>query len=54
MEEAKSEVKMVVEGVYSAKAARELSRKYKIDMQIIEEVNEILFENKPAKQSKMQ
>ena len=49
MEEAMAEVKMVVEGVYSAKAARELSRKYKIDMPIIEEVNEILFENKPAK-----
>ena len=28
MEEAMAEVKMVVEGVYSAKAARELSRKY--------------------------
>ena len=49
MEEAMAEVKMVVEGVYSAKAARELARKYKIDMPIIEEVNEILFENKPAK-----
>ena len=51
MEEAMAEVKMVVEGVYSAKAARELSRKYKIDMPIIEEVNEILFENKPAKEA---
>ena len=49
MEEAMAEVKMVVEGVYSAKAARELSQKYKIDMPIIEEVNEILFEKKPAK-----
>lgn len=49
MDEAMAEVKMVVEGVYSAKAARELAQKYKIDMPIIEEVNEILFENKPAK-----
>ena len=49
MKQAMDEVQMVVEGVYSAKAARELSRKYKIDMPIIEEVNEILFENKPAK-----
>lgn len=49
MEEAMAEVKMVVEGVYSAKAARELAKKYQIDMPIIEEVNEILFENKPAK-----
>ena len=51
MEEAMAEVKMVVEGVYSAKAARALAKKYKIDMPIITEVNEVLFENKPAKEA---
>lgn len=47
--EAMDEVKMVVEGVYSAKAAMGLSRKYNVDLPIIAEVNKILFENKPPK-----
>lgn len=34
MEEAMAEVKMVVEGVYSAKAARELAEKYEVSMPI--------------------
>lgn len=48
MEEAMKEVKMVVEGVYSAKAAMFLSKKYNVSMPIIEQVNLILFEDKPA------
>ena len=48
MDEAMKEVKMVVEGVYSAKAAMLLSEKYNVSMPIIEQVNLILFENKPA------
>lgn len=48
MEEAMDEVKMVVEGVYSAKAAMGLSEKYHIQLPIIEQVNKILFEGKPA------
>ncbi|MFR2846912.1 MAG: NAD(P)H-dependent glycerol-3-phosphate dehydrogenase [Hungatella hathewayi] len=48
MEEAMAEVKMVVEGVYSAKAALALSRKYEISMPIIEQVNQVLFDGKPA------
>ena len=51
MKEAMDEVKMVVEGVYSAKAARSLAAKYQIDMPIITEVNEVLFENKPAREA---
>ena len=39
---------MVVEGVYSAKAAMALSEKYNIQLPIIEQVNKVLFENKPA------
>lgn len=48
MQEAMDEVKMVVEGVYSAKAAMGLSKKYGVSMPIIEQVNQILFEDKPA------
>lgn len=48
MEEAMKEVKQVVEGVYSAKAALALSKKYEIEMPIVEQVNLILFEDKPA------
>ena len=46
MKEAMDEVQMVVEGVYSAKAARGLAVKYNISMPIVTSVNEILFENK--------
>lgn len=48
MDEAMKEVKMVVEGVYSAKAAMGLAKKYNIQLPIIEQVNAVLFENKPA------
>ncbi len=48
MEEAMKEVQMVVEGVYSAKAARALAQKYKVTMPIVEEENRILFEGKSA------
>lgn len=48
MDEAMKEVKMIVEGVYSAKAAMALARKYNVDMPIIEQVNLVLFENKSA------
>lgn len=48
MDEAMAEVKMVVEGVYSAKAAMGLAEKYDVQLPIIEQVNKVLFENKPA------
>ena len=48
-QEAMSEVKMVVEGVYSAKAALKLASLYDIEMPIVENVNRILFEDYPAK-----
>ena len=44
--EAMDEVKMVVEGVYSAKAAARLAEKYDVSMPIVEEVNRVLFEGK--------
>lgn len=49
MQEAMDEVQMVVEGVYSAKAAMALAKKYQTPMPIIEQVNQVLFENKPVK-----
>lgn len=51
MDEATKEVKMVVEGVYSAKAAFALGKKYNVQMPIIEEVNKVLFEDKSAKEA---
>lgn len=49
MDEAMKEVKQVVEGVYSAKAALALANKFNTSMPIVEEINRVLFENKPAK-----
>lgn len=49
MQEAMDEVRMVVEGVYSAKAAMALAAKYGVDMPITGAVNEVLFEGKTAK-----
>ncbi len=47
-QEAMQEVQMVVEGVYSAKAALALAKKYDVSMPIVEKVNEILFDGKKA------
>lgn len=51
MEEAMKEVQMVVEGVYSAKAALALASKYRVEMPIVEQVNKVLFENKNAEEA---
>ena len=51
MQQAMDEVQMVVEGVYSAKAAKELAEKYDVEMPIVMEVNKLLFENKPASEA---
>lgn len=51
MKEATKKVNMVVEGVYSAKAALKLAKKYNVNMPIIEVVNMILFENFTAKEA---
>ena len=53
MEEAMKEVKMVVEGVYSARAARELAEKYEVEMPVVTEVNHVLFEGKSAAEAVM-
>lgn len=51
LEEACNEVNMVVEGVYSAKAAKSLAEKYGVEMPIVSEVNAVLFDNKSAKEA---
>ena len=51
MEEAMREVNMVVEGVYSAKAALALGKKYQVSLPIIEQVNQVLFEHKSAEEA---
>lgn len=51
MEDAMKEVKMVVEGVYSAKAALALARQYQVSMPIVEEINQVLFDGKNAKEA---
>ena len=50
-EEAMKEVQMVVEGVYSAKAALRLSVLYGVSMPIVEEVNNVLFYGKNAEKA---
>ena len=49
-QEAMDEVKMVVEGVYAAKAALALSKKYNVSMPIVEAVCAVLFEGANAKE----
>ncbi|MDO4788595.1 MAG: NAD(P)H-dependent glycerol-3-phosphate dehydrogenase [Johnsonella sp.] len=49
MQQATEEVKMVVEGVFSAKAAKSLAEKFGVEMPIVSEVNAVLFEGKDAK-----
>ena len=45
-EQARDEVKMVVEGIRTAKAAHHLAEKYNVDMPIVNEAYQILFEGK--------
>ena len=50
LDEAVKEVGMVVEGVYSAKAALVLGEKYEMELPIIRSVNEVLFGGKDARE----
>ena len=51
MEEAMEEVQMIVEGVYSTKAAVKLAEKYNVSIPIIEQVNKVLFEGEKSGRS---
>ena len=50
-DEAMKEVKQVVEGVYSAKAALQLADKYDVEAPIIRTVNRVLFGNEAPRQA---
>lgn len=54
MQEAMDEVRMVVEGVHSAKAAMALAEKYHVSMPIIEQVNQVLFHGQSARDAVME
>lgn len=49
LEDALKKVHMVVEGVNTARAAYELGKKYNVDMPIVTEAYNVLFENKDPK-----
>jgi len=51
VKEAMEEVHQVVEGVYCAKAALVLAKKYQVVMPIVEKVNEVLFDGKMPKEA---
>ncbi len=46
LEEVLGEIKMVAEGVPTARAAHQLARKHKVEMPIMEQVNKVLYEGK--------
>ena len=48
---AADQVGMVVEGVYSAIACRELAEKYQVEMPIVTQMNEVLFAGKDPQQA---
>ena len=50
LDETLREVHMVVEGVHTAKAAYELSKKYDVNMPVVSEAYNILFNDKDARQ----
>ena len=49
--EAMEEVNQVVEGVFSARAACKLGEKYNVELPIVEQVNKVLFDEKPVKEA---
>jgi len=51
LNEALEKVHMVVEGVYSAGAAYELSKKYEVEMPIVEKAYDVLFNNLSPKEA---
>lgn len=51
MQEAMDEVQMVVEGVYSTKAAVKLGKQYDVPLPIVNKVNEVLFEGKDPREA---
>ena len=53
VEEALKEIKMVVEGVRTTRAAHNLSNKFGVEMPIVEQAYKVLFENEDSRQAVM-
>ena len=53
LDETLAQVHMVVEGVNTAKAVYDLSKKYNVEMPITESINQVLFEGKDVKKAVM-
>ncbi len=51
LSEVLKETEMVVEGVATSKSAFELSRKYRVEMPIVQEVHKVLYEGKDPKKA---
>lgn len=51
VDEAVKEVGMVVEGIYTTEAAYKLSKKYNVEMPIVEELYNIIYKGKKARES---
>ena len=49
--EAMTEVNQTVEGVFCARAAYKLGQKYQVELPIVEQVNKVLFEDKPVNEA---
>ncbi len=51
LEEAKQEIRQVIEGVNCARAAMSLANKYHVSMPIVEQINAVLFDGKDTRQA---
>ena len=50
-DQVRDEIKMVIEGINTCRAAKLLADKHKVEMPIINQAYAVLFENKPAKEA---
>jgi len=51
VDEVREEIKMVIEGINTCRAAKHLADKHNVEMPIINQAYAVLFENKPAKEA---
>jgi len=51
LDQVREEIKMVIEGINTCRAAKHLANKYKIEMPIINQAYAVLFEDKPAREA---
>ena len=51
LEDIMKDMKMIAEGVYTTRSAHALAEKHGIDMPIVREIHQVLFDNKPPRQA---